>query len=477
MAIRIDFSQIDPVRTLAHRSAIAKPCSEQQDRVIDKGDRTMRLTTFAALALAFSAPALSSSETPTPAPRQSVITAARYLDVSTGKYVEHPAIFVGADGRITSIADARTARWTADTKHIDMGDKTLLPGLIDMHVHLDSPADIGGWRGLEYTDSFFAMMTVANGRSMLDAGFTTVRNVGSQNRNDIGLQQAVDSGRIVGPRIVGAGYALSTTGGHCDITGLPPSMEKPGKAEGVGDSPEELRYQVRRQKKYGARVIKICATGGVFSHYDEPGQQQMTSAELEAIVDEAHMAGLRVAAHAHGAAGIKAAIRAGIDTIEHASLVDDEGIRLAVERKQPVWFAMDIYNTDYTQAQGRKNGVLEDSMRKDREIGQLQRDNFRKAFKAGVRMIFGTDAGVMPHGLAAHQFAVMVQYGMTPLDAIRAATLNASMALGWENDVGVISVGHYADFVAVDGDPLTNVSELESVDGVIKGGVQVLPAR
>lgn len=437
----------------------------------------MRMPILAALALMLSAPALSASETAAPPPRQTVITAARYLDVATGKYIEHPAIFVGADGRITSIADARTVRWGADVRHIDMGNKTLLPGLIDMHVHLDSPADIGGWRGLEYTDSFFAMMTVANGRAMLDSGFTTVRNVGSQNYDDIGLQQAVDSGRVVGPRIVGAGYALGVTGGHCDLTGLPPGMEKNHKEEGVADSPDEFRYKVRRQKKYGARVIKICATGGVFSHYDEPGQQQMTQAELEAVADEAHMAGLRVAAHAHGAAGIKAAIRAGIDTIEHASLVDDEGIKLAVERKQPVWFAMDIYNTDYTQAEGKKNGVLEDSLRKDREIGQLQRDNFRKAFKAGVRMIFGTDAGVMPHALAAHQFAIMVQYGMTPLDAIRAATLNAAQALGWEADVGQIAVGHYADLVAVDGDPLANVRELESVDGVIKGGVEILPAR
>ena len=437
----------------------------------------MRKFTLAAIALALSVPALSATSDTPAAPRQTVITAARYLDVATGKYIEHPAIFVGADGRITSIADARTVRWGADVKHIDMGDKTLLPGLIDMHVHLDSPADIGGWRGLEYTDSFFSVMAAANGRAMLDAGFTTVRNVGSARWNDLGLQQAIDGGRIVGPRIVGAGHALGVTGGHCDITGLPPSMEKSGKAEGVADSPDEFRYQVRRQKKYGARVIKICATGGVFSHNDEPGQQQMTPAELEAVVDEAHMAGLRVAAHAHGAAGIKAAIRAGIDTIEHASLVDDEGIKLAVERKQPVWFAMDIYNTDYTQAEGEKNGVLEDSMRKDREIGQLQRDNFRKAYKAGVRMIFGTDAGVMPHWLSARQFNTMVTYGMTPLDAIRAATLNAAQALGWEKDVGVIGIGRYADFVAVDGDPLADVRELEGVDGVIKGGVVIERAR
>ncbi len=412
-----------------------------------------------------------------PAPKQTVITAARYLDVASGKYVEHPAIFVGADGRISSIANARTVRWGSNVTHINMGEKTLLPGLIDMHVHLDSPADIGGWRGLEYTDSFFAMTAVSNGRAMLDAGFTTVRNVGSANRNDIGLAQAVDKGYVIGPRIVAAGYALGSTGGHCDQTGLPPSMEKPGKMEGVGDTPEELRYQVRRQRKYGATVIKVCATGGVFSHNTEPGQQQLHEAELTAIADEAHMWGLRVAAHAHGAAGIKAAIKSGIDTIEHASLVDDEGIKLAATRPRPVWFSMDIYNTDYTQAEGAKNGVLADNLRKDREIGQLQRDNFRKAFKAGVRMVFGSDAGVMPHGQVGRQFNTMVTYGMTPLDAIRAATLNAAQALGWEANVGTIAVGRFADFVAVDGDPLANVRELEDVDGVIKGGVVIERGR
>ena len=402
--------------------------------------------------------------------QNTVITADRMIDVLTGKTVEYPAVFVGPDGRITSIADSRVVKWGSEVKHINLSGKTILPGLIDMHVHLDSPADIGGYRGLEFTDSFWGMTAVSNARAMLNAGFTTVRNVGSGNRNDIGLKQAIDNGYAIGPRIVPAGYALGATGGHCDSTFLPPSLEKAEKEEGIADSPDELRYQVRRQRKYGAEVIKVCATGGVFSRNTEPGQQQLSESELRVIADEAHQWGLRVAAHAHGGDGIKAAIKAGIDTIEHASLVDDEGIKLAAARARPVWFSMDIYNTDYTQAEGAKNGVLEDNLRKDREVAQIQRDNFRKAHKAGVKMVFGSDAGVMPHGQVGKQFATMVQYGMSPIEAIQAATRNAAVALGRENDVGAIAVGRFADVIAVDGDPLANVRELESVDAVVKGG-------
>ena len=402
--------------------------------------------------------------------QNTVITADRMIDVLTGKTVDYPAVFVGPDGRITSIADSRVVKWGSEVKHINLSGKTILPGLIDMHVHLDSPADIGGYRGLEFTDSFWGMTAVSNARAMLNAGFTTVRNVGSGNRNDIGLKQAIDNGYAIGPRIVPAGYALGATGGHCDSTFLPPSLEKAEKEEGIADSPDELRYQVRRQRKYGAEVIKVCATGGVFSRNTEPGQQQLSESELRVIADEAHQWGLRVAAHAHGGDGIKAAIKAGIDTIEHASLVDDEGIKLAAARARPVWFSMDIYNTDYTQAEGAKNGVLEDNLRKDREVAQIQRDNFRKAHKAGVKMVFGSDAGVMPHGQVGKQFATMVQYGMLPIEAIQAATRNAAVALGRENDVGAIAVGRFADVIAVDGDPLANVRELESVDAVVKGG-------
>lgn len=398
------------------------------------------------------------------------ITADRMVDVLAGRVVDRPTVLV-VDGRIAKVWTGDAGTVPAGAQTIALPGKTILPGLIDMHVHLDSLAEIGGYNGLQYTDSFWMAAAVKNARDMLRAGFTTVRNVGSQNYDDVGLKQAIDGGYATGPRIIGAGYAIGATGGHCDETFFPPSFNR--KSPSVGDGPQALRDQVRLQRKYGAEVIKICATGGVFSRNTEPGQQQLSEEEMRAVADEAHQWGLRVAAHAHGASGIKAAIRAGIDTIEHASLVDDEGIKLAAARKQPVWFSMDIFNTDYTQAEGKKNGVLEDNLRKDREVAQIQRDNFRRAHAAGVKMVFGSDAGVMPHGTAGGQFKYMVQYGMTPMEAIQAATRNAAMALGREKDVGAIAVGRYGDIIAVAGDPLVDVRALERVDTVIKGGAVV----
>ncbi len=399
-----------------------------------------------------------------------VVTADRMVDVLGGKMVEEPVVVI-TDGRIVSVVGRGGARPVipAGAKRIDLPGKILLPGLIDMHVHLDSNPRYGGYSGLRFTDMFWVAQGVGNARDMLEAGFTTVRNVGSDNYADVAYKQAIDEGLMIGPRIVPAAHALGATGGHCDQTYLPPSFAARGKA--VGDGPQELRTRVREQRKYGAEVIKVCATGGVFSRNTEPGQQQLSEEELRAIADEAHQWGLKVAAHAHGSAGIKAAIRAGIDTIEHASLIDAEGIRLARERG--TYLAMDIFNTEYTQAEGARNGVLEDNLRKDREIAQLQRDNFRAAHRAGVKMIFATDAGVMPHGSAGGQFKWMVQYGMTPMEAIQSATRNAALALGREKDVGAIAVGRFGDMVAVDGDPIADVRQLEDVDVVIKGGVVV----
>lgn len=397
-----------------------------------------------------------------------VITADHMIDVVGGKTVDYPAIFVN-DGRITSIADARTVRWGSDVKHLDMSGKTLVPGLIDMHVHLTSLAEVGGYRSLAYTDSFWSAVGVANARKTLKAGFTTVRNVGADGFQDVGLREAIDGGYISGPRIITAGYAIGATGGHCDQGGLPPSMDRTSPA--IVNSPEEARKKVRWLHKYGAEVIKICATGGVFSLGDSVGAQQLSLEEMKAIADEAHMLGIKVAAHAHGDEGIKTAILAGIDTIEHCSLASDETIKLAAQRK--TWFDMDIYNDDYILATGTANGTEQESLDKEKLIGRLQRETFRKAVKAGVPMLFGTDAGVYPHGDNAKQFAKMVEWGMTPLQAVQAATVSAAKALDKEKDVGVIAVGRFADMVAVSGDPLSNVRLLEKPDAVIKGGALV----
>jgi imidazolonepropionase-like amidohydrolase len=395
-----------------------------------------------------------------------VVSADRMVDVLAGRTVSGPVVVV-TDGRISALGtQAQPPAAPADARRIDLPGMTLVPGLIDMHVHLGSVPEIGGYNYLQYSDALWTVAAAANARKMLDAGFTTVRNVGSEFYSDVGVRDAVELGIATGPRIVPAAYALGATGGHCDSTYFPPSMEE--RSPALVDSPEEGRKRVREQRKYGAQVIKVCATGGVFSRNTEPGQQQLSEAELRAIADEAHQWGLKVAAHAHGAAGIKAAIRGGIDTIEHASLIDDEGIRLAKERG--AWLSMDIYNTEYTQSEGRKNGVLEDNLRKDREIAEVQREGFRKAVKAGVKMVYGTDAGVYPHDQVGRQFAVMVRYGMTPMQAIQAATVNAAQALGREKDVGAIAVGRYGDMIAVAGDPLADVRALESVPFVMKGG-------
>ena len=421
--------------------------------------RTRHLATLAVSLAALAVGATAQAETV-------YVKADHMLDVETGKYVPAPLVTV-TDGKIAAVESGGVA--PAGAEVIDLAGHTLLPGLIDMHVHLDGRPEYGGYSSLQFTDRFATVLGVANAEKMLKAGFTTVRNVGDGDYNVAGIDQGIEEGWIPGPRIINGNYALGATGGHCDQTYLPPSFA--AKSPAVGDSPDELRKKVREQRKYGAEVIKVCGTGGVFSRNTEPGRAQLTLAELTAIAEEAHFWGLKVAAHAHGATGIKLAIRAGIDTIEHASLVDDEGIRLAVEKG--TYFAMDIYNTDYTQRTGKANGVLEDNLRKDREIAQIQRDNFRKSHKAGVKLVFASDAGVMPHEEVGGQFKVMVEYGMTPLEAIRAATTTAAAALGQSGQVGTLRPGAHADLIAVDGDPLADVTALADVDWVMKGGAVV----
>jgi imidazolonepropionase-like amidohydrolase len=428
-------------------------------RAVTKGD-FMRPILAALAALSFTTTAVRAETV--------AISADHMVDVLSGKTTDKPLVIV-TDGRITAVGRQGSVTIPAGAKLIDLPGRTILPGLIDMHVHLTSLAEVGGYQGLRYTDSFWSAVGVANALKTINAGFTSVRNVGSDQFQDVGLRQAIDGGFVTGPRMTTAGYAIGATGGHCDSGGLPPSMDKVQPS--VVNSPEEARAKVRWLHKYGATVIKICATGGVFSLGDSVGGQQLSGEEMKAIADEAHMLGLRVAAHAHGNEGIKAAILAGIDTIEHCSLADDATIKLAAQHK--TWFDMDIYNDDYILATGTANGTEQESLDKEKVIGRLQRETFQKAVRAGVPMLFGTDAGVYPHGDNGKQFATMVKWGMTPMQAIQAATKSAADALGKTADVGAIAVGRYGDVVAVTGDPIADVTLLQHVDTVIKGGVVV----
>jgi imidazolonepropionase-like amidohydrolase len=393
-----------------------------------------------------------------------VVTADRMVDVLAGRVVDRPQVVI-TDGRISAVGRQGDSV-PQGARRVELPGKTLLPGLIDMHVHLGGSEKVKGYRTLEYTDSFFLVMGVPNAEKLLDAGFTTVRSVGSGGYLDVALRQAIELGELRGPRIFAATSPIGATGGHCDENTNRPSLAR--TAPGVADGPDEVRKKVRELRKLGAQLIKVCATGGVFSRNTDPGAQQMTYEELKMAADEAHMLGMKVAAHAHGTEGIKAAIRAGIDTIEHASFIDEEGIRLARERG--TWLSMDIYNTEYTLTEGAKNGVLEENLAKERIVGTRQREGFRRSVQMGAKHVFGSDVGVYPAGLGGRQFPVMVRFGMTPMQAIQAATTNAAQALGKEKDVGAIAVGRFGDLIAVNGDPIADIRRLETVPVVIKGG-------
>ena len=420
--------------------------------------------------------ALAAFAATTSAHAVTVVTAAHMFDPAKGVVLDNPVVVIGDNGRIVSLTTGNTARpqIPADAKRVDMGDATILPGLIDMHVHLTSDPTLSGYQGLEYTDNFWTVVGVANAKRTVEAGFTTVRNVGSGNYDDVALKQGIDHGYVEGPRIVPATYAIGAIGGHCDATEFPPSVTIPSPQIATG--PVAFRALVRTLRKNGAEVIKVCMTGGVLSKTDSVGAQQLAYDEIKAIVDEAHMLGMRVAVHAHGTDGINDALRAGVDTIEHASLADEESFKLA--KAHGAWFDMDIYNDDYIMAEGARNGVFPESLAKEKVIGRKQRETFKAAHAAGVKMLFGTDAGVYPHGDNAHQFATMVEWGMTPVEAIRAATSDAAVALNRVDDVGQLTPGHFGDIVAVSGDPTKDVRLLQHPLWVLKGGQVVTgPAR
>jgi imidazolonepropionase-like amidohydrolase len=424
---------------------------------------TFRRATHFAVAIV--TPFLLASNAPAQTSSHIAIKAGRLLDVEAGRVLSNQVILIDGE-RISAIGAASDLPIPAGTRVIDLSRSTVLPGLIDAHTHLTSNPTIHGYMALSSSDMRSALYGVRAARDTLNAGFTTVRNVGASGFADVALRDAINDGDLPGPRMLVSGAPLGITGGHCDNNLLAPEYKD--VAGGVADGPWAARAKVREMVKYGADLIKICATGGVLSKGDAAGAQQYTLEEMQAIVQEAHKLGRRVAAHAHGASGISDAIRAGVDSVEHASLIDDEGIRLA--REKGTWLVMDIYDDDYILGAGEKAGFLPESLAKEKALGQLQRDNFRKALAGGDKMAFGTDAGVYPHGDNGKQFFYMVKYGMSPMAAVQAATINAADLLGWKDKVGSIKAGKLADIIALDADPMADVSALTKVRFVMKGG-------
>lgn len=394
------------------------------------------------------------------------VKAARMLDVRSGTMIASAVILI--DGERITAAGSELAI-PAGAQVIDLGNKTVLPGLIDMHTHLTGDPQDAGYAVVAKSVPRMTMTGAKNARLTLQAGFTTVRNLGAEGYSDIGLRDAINDGEMPGPRIAASGPAMGITGGHCDDTMHAPEYKSVGL--GVADGTEEALKVTRRIIKYGADVIKICATGGVLSFGDDPRTSQYTQEELKAIISDAHRLGRKVAAHAHGGDGIKLAVLAGVDSIEHGSYIDDEGIKLMKEHK--TWLVPTLYLGDWLIDNAEAIKLPAPLLAKAKVVLPTARQNIARAIKAGVPIAFGTDAAVYPHGLNGREFAVLVKLGMTPLQAIRTATVNASELLGWTDRVGSLETGKFADMIAVDGDPLKDVTTLERVQWVMKGGAVV----
>jgi imidazolonepropionase-like amidohydrolase len=429
------------------------------------GRRASRRGMFIAVALVAFIGIGGTTNAQSAASNRTVIHPGHVLDVRTGQMRTNQAIVIEGE-KIKQIAPAGDVKAGVGDTVIDLPDATMLPGLIDMHTHLTFELSSLGYAGLGISTAREALLGAKNARLTLEAGFTTVRNLGAKDYADIALRDAINDGDVIGPRIVASGPALGITGGHCDENLLPPSFNYQG--DGVADGVQAVQHKVREVIKYGADVIKICATGGVLSKGDDPNASQYTLEEMKAIVADAHRLGRRVAAHAHGAEGVRWASDAGVDSIEHGHLMDDAAI--AALKKNGTYLVPTLFLTEYMQANLEHSSVPEFSKKKMRDISAAAQQNIKKAMAGGVKVAFGTDAAVYPHGLNAGEFHVYVKLGMTPLAAIQTATINAADLLGWTKTVGTIEEGRWADLIAVDGDPTKDVTTLEHVRFVMKGG-------
>ncbi|MFZ0960724.1 MAG: amidohydrolase family protein [Terriglobia bacterium] len=393
------------------------------------------------------------------------LKAAHLVDVRAGRVLDAQTVLIYGD-HIVKVGPSSEVAVPTGATLIDLGSATLLPGLIDCHTHLTADPHNAGYTSLGISIPREALTGAKNARTTLAAGFTTVRNVGASGYTDVALRDAINAGDVPGPRMLVSGPMIGMTGGHCDENVLAPEFNY--RADGVADGVTAVVAKVRENIKYGADLIKFCASGGVFSKGDLPGAEQYSPAEMQALITEAHRQGRRVAAHAHGTQAIIDATNAGVDSIEHGSLIDDAGI--AAMKAHGTYLVADIYNDDFILGEGKSYGFTDEMLAKERMVGREQREGFRRAAQAGVKIAFGTDAGVYPHGWNARQFAKMVQFGLTPMQAIQAATVNAADLIGWTDRVGAIEPGKFADLIAVSGSPTSDVTVLEHVQFVMKDG-------
>jgi len=396
--------------------------------------------------------------------RRVVVHAGHVFDVKSGKMLADQMLVI-EDGKIVSAGATGETKAPADAVRIELRNATVLPGLIDAHTHLTMEPKFG-YERLANSLPREALTGAKNARLTLLGGFTTVRNVGARDFSDVALRDAINAGDVPGPRLLVSGPALSITGGHCDNNMLP--FEYHATSDGVADGIAAVQHKVRENIKYGSDLIKVCATGGVLSLGDNPQHSQFTLEEMKAIVADAHRLGRKVAAHAHGAEGIRWAAEAGVDSIEHGSYIDDAGI--AAMKEHGTYLVPTLYLGDWMIDNAGLTHLPPPLLAKAQEVIPAARKNIAHAFASGVKVAFGTDAAVYPHGMNAHEFAVMVRLGLTPLQAIQAATVNAADLLGWSGKVGTLEPGAWADMIAVEGDPAKDVTTLERVKFVMKGG-------